>query len=132
VEKERKNKDETKKNFSQSSRDVEKYRASAVAAMEQLLQELGKDYNPSGNSEVVMVAFPDDRISSLQVEAIKKRNNIMAKYQQEIRSQATHSASLEEELASAKKTTSQRMEELEAMVGRERAKLKAAQSEFLL
>ena len=47
------------------------------SAMEQLMEEIGKDEE---NLKFTLMSFPDERLSSLQVEAIKKRNTIIQKY----------------------------------------------------
>ena len=52
--------------------------------MEQLLEEIGKDEEGVSLSKQNLLTFPDETLSAMQVEAVKKRNIIIGRYQQNI------------------------------------------------
>ena len=68
--------------------------------MQQLVDEIGKDED---NLKYTLLSFPDDQLSSLQVEAIKKRNSIIQKYRESINDLKGNQSTLEYELAKNKK-----------------------------
>jgi hypothetical protein len=48
------------------------------------MDEISKDENGSSTIKHTLLAFPDSNISTLQVEAIKKRNIVLNKYHDRI------------------------------------------------
>jgi hypothetical protein len=57
------------------------YKANTIQALEQLLTEVSKDED---SLAYTLFSFPDESMSTFQVEAIKKRNNIIHKYREDI------------------------------------------------
>lgn len=77
--------------------------------MERLIEEIGKDEEaPSGKQN--LLSFPDSTISVMQVEAIKKRNIILNKYQSRVLELQEEKSTLESEVKKSKKTASEKEE----------------------
>ena len=66
------------KNSSKTSKELDEYRTATHRALEQLLQEMGKDISKNGAfTDMSLLSFPDENLATLQVEAIKRRNTIL-------------------------------------------------------
>ena len=68
--------------------------------MQQLVDEIGKEED---NLKYTLLSFPDDQLSSLQVEAVKKRNAIIQKYRESINDLKANLSTSEYELVKNKK-----------------------------
>lgn len=62
-------------------KEWEEYRKETAQALEQLLEEVGKDEEGASLSKQNLLTFPDETLSAMQVEAVKKRNAILGRYQ---------------------------------------------------
>jgi hypothetical protein len=54
------------------------------------------------------MSLPDEKLSALQVEAMKKRNNLIVKYQGQIRTMEINLKNMEDEISKTKKQHAER------------------------
>lgn len=78
------------------------------------------------------MSLPDEKLSALQVEAMKKRNNLIVKYQGQIRTMEINLKNMEDEISKTKKQHAERQEELEAMLEGQKSKFKTVHSDLSL
>ena len=76
--------EEEKVTSSKLRKEWEEYRKETTKALEQLLEEIAKDEDSSSLAKQNLLTFPDETLSAMQVEAVKKRNHILGKYQLKI------------------------------------------------
>ena len=65
-------------------KEREDYRVITTNALQQLLEQIGKDEEGASLSKQNLLSFSDQTLSAMQVEAMKKRNLILAKYQAKV------------------------------------------------
>ena len=65
-------------------KEWEDYRVITTNALQQLLEQIGKDEEGASLSKQNLLSFSDQTLSAMQVEAMKKRNLILAKYQAKV------------------------------------------------
>lgn len=119
-----KNLEDEKRSALKLKKEWEDYRRDTTKALEQLIDQISKDEEGSSLTKHNLLAFPDSTISVMQVEAIKKRNAILVKYQSKISELQQEKAILEGELRKVKKSTSEREEDLEKTLKAEKDKSK--------
>ena len=96
--------------------------------MERLIEEVGKDEENLAKHS--LLSFPDSTISVMQVEAIKKRNLVLSKYQARIVELQEELSVLDSKVKKAKKAGQEKEEELEKALKAEREKHKQALLDF--
>jgi len=63
----------------------EQYKKNTTAALERFIEEMLKEDENNFNQQF-LISFPDEAISTMQVQAIKKKNTSILKYQSTISS----------------------------------------------
>ena len=95
--------EEERKNGSKLKKDWEEYRKDTTKALERLIEEIGKDED-TPSTKLTLLTFPDSTISAMQAEAIKKRGQIITRYQGRVQELESEKSNLEQEIRKLKKT----------------------------
>lgn len=120
--------EEEKRNAQKAKKEWEDYRRDTTKALERLIEEVGKDEENLAKHS--LLSFPDSTISVMQVEAIKKRNLVLGKYQAKIVELQEELSVLDSEVKKGKKLAQEKEEELERTLKAEREKHKQALLDF--
>ncbi len=95
--------------------DWDEYRTQVEKALDQLVKQISKDED-SSNNKLNLLAFPDVNMSMLQVDALKKRNSIIASYRDKIEMLEGSKKAVEAEMAKNKQYYNQREAEYDTEV----------------
>ncbi len=67
-----------------------------------MIEEIGKDED-TPSTKLTLLTFPDSTLSAMQAEAIKKRGQIITRYQGRVQELESDKSNLEEEIRKLKK-----------------------------
>ena len=121
--------EEERKNGSKLKKDWEEYRKDTTKALERLIEEIGKDED-TPSTKLTLLTFPDSTISAMQAEAIKKRGQIITRYQGRVQELESDKSNLEEEIRKLKKNLHEKEEDYQKSLKAEKEKSKQAHSDY--
>lgn len=121
--------EEERKNGSKLKKDWEEYRKDTTKALERLIEEIGKDED-TPSTKLTLLTFPDSTISAMQAEAIKKRGQIITRYQGRVQELESDKSNLEQEIRKLKKNLHEKEEDYQKTLKAEKEKSKQAHSDY--
>ncbi len=121
--------EEERKNGAKLKKDWEEYRKDTTKALERLIEEIGKDED-TPSTKLTLLTFPDSTISAMQAEAIKKRGQIITRYQGRVQELESDKSNLEQEIRKLKKNLHEKEEDYQKTLKAEKEKSKQAHSDY--